>query len=304
MKTLRHLAGLIERHSGPAYVTDVLPGIRLLRKTSCSDPLGGLAVPTFAVVAQGSKRTVVGDHVFDYHAGEYLVVSLDIPVTAHITQASEKEPFLGLEMALDPTRLASLALETGLAPKKLERPSIAGVSALSTSLVDPIVRLLRLLDETSDAVALRPAIEREIMWRLLTGGQADIVRQLGLVNTPLSRVVNALEWLKHNFAAPIEVSELAALAGMSVTSFHRHFRQATAMTPIQYQKRVRLIHARTLLLSDQRSVASVGFEMGYESPSQFNREYRREFGASPGVDAARHRSKGCMDRETVAPEDP
>jgi transcriptional regulator GlxA family with amidase domain len=240
-------------------------------------------------VAQGSKRTIVGNNVLNYHAGEYLVVSLDIPVSAHVTEASEQEPFLGFEMALNPVALASLALETGLRPIKMSAPSSAAVSALPGLLLDPIARLLRLLEQPADAVALRPAIEREIMWRLLTGAHAGIISQIGLAGTPLSRIVNAIEWLKKNFAEPIQVDELATLAGMSVTSFHRHFRRATAMTPIQYQKRVRLIHARTRLLSEQRSAASIGFEMGYESPSQFSREYRREFGTSPGIDAARHR---------------
>jgi len=290
MQKLSHIAELIKKHSGPDYVTDVLPGVRLLKRSSLTEPLGGLAVPTFAVVAQGSKCTVIGDSVHHYNAGEYLVVSLEVPVSAHITKASEEEPFLGLEMSLDPTALASLALETNLAPIKHDAPSSAGVGSVSDLLLDPLVRLLSLLDTPTDATALRPAIERELMWRLLNGAHASIVRQIGLVGTPLSRVVDAIEWLKHNFAEPIHVEELADRAGMSVTSFHRHFRRATSMTPIRYQKRLRLIQARTKLMSEQRSVASIGFEMGYESASQFNREYRREFGSSPGIDAARFRT--------------
>ncbi len=289
MQKLSHLADLIKKHAGPNYVTDVLPGVRLLKRSSVSEPLGGLAVPTFAVVAQGSKCTVIGDSVHHYNAGEYLVVSLEVPVSAQVSQASEQEPFLGLEIALDPAALASLAWETNLVPIKHCASLSAGVASVSDQLLDPLVRLISLLDAPSDAIALRPAIERELMWRLLNGAHASIVRQIGLVGTPLSRIVDAIEWLKHNFTQTVHVNELADRAGMSVTSFHRHFRRATSMTPIRYQKRLRLIQARTKLLSEQRSVASIGFEMGYESASQFNREYRREFGSSPGIDAVRFR---------------
>ncbi len=289
MEKLSELAELVGRHAGPDYITDILSDIRLLRRTSTSEPLGGLAVPTFAVVVQGGKRTTVGDRIFDYRAGECLVVTLDVPVSAQITKASANEPFLGLELALNPHVLASLALETGLSSTTPEIGPSTAVVPLSDQLLDPLVRLLRLLSSPSDAVALRPAIEREIMWRLLTGAHAASVRRIGVTGGPVSRVVKAIEWLKQNFAEPVQVEELANRAGMSLTSFHRHFRRATSMTPIQYQKRVRLIHARTKLLSEQRSVASIGFEMGYGSISQFNREYRREFGSSPGVDVDTYR---------------
>ncbi len=296
MQKLLELAALIEKHAGPRYLTNVLPGIRLLRSTSVTDPLAGLAVPTFAVVAQGAKQTVIGDTVCDYRAGDSLVISLDVPVSAHVTKASQEEPFLGFEMALDPAALAALAVETGLHPLISDTEMGAAVSPLPENLLDALVRLLTLLDAPSDTTALRPAIEREVMWRLLTGEHASVIRQIGFEGGPTSRIVQAIEWLKQNFAEPVQVEDLASRAGMSVTSFHRHFRRATSMTPIQYQKRVRLIHARTKLLSEQRSVASIGFEIGYESASQFNREYRREFGASPGVDAARFRSVGDVMR--------
>ncbi|QFY63118.1 AraC family transcriptional regulator (plasmid) [Rhizobium grahamii] len=296
MQKLLELAALIEKHAGPSYLTNVLPGIRLLRSTRVTDPLAGLAVPTFAVVAQGAKQTVIGDTVCDYRAGDSLVISLDVPVSAHVTKASPEEPFLGFEMALDPAALAALAVETGLHPLTSDTDMGATVSPLPENLLDALVRLLTLLDAPSDATALRPAIEREVMWRLLTGEHASVIRQIGLEGGPTSRIVQAIAWLKQNFAEPVQVEDLASRAGMSVTSFHRHFRRATSMTPIQYQKRVRLIHARTKLLSEQRSVASIGFEIGYESASQFNREYRREFGASPGVDAARFRSVGDVMR--------
>ncbi len=289
MEKLSQLAAVIERNTGADYMTNVLPGIRLLRSTRETEPLAGLAVPTFAVVAQGAKQTVIGSMVCNYRAGDYLVVSLDVPVSAHVTQASEGNPFLGFEMAIDPAALAALAVETGLRPLEVEIQTSAAISTVSDDLLDPLIRLLGLLDAPADARALRPAIEREIMWRLLTGAHASIIRQIGLAGGPMSRVVTAIEWLKQNYATPIQVEDLASRAGMSVTSFHRHFRRATSMTPIQYQKRVRLIHARTKLLSEQRSVASIGFEIGYESASQFNREYRRAFGASPGVDARRFR---------------
>jgi AraC-like DNA-binding protein len=292
MEKLSQFAALIERNTGTDYMTNVLPGIRLLRSARETEPLFGLAVPTFAVVAQGAKQTAIGDMVCDYRAGDYLVVSLDVPVSAHVTLASEGDPFLGFEMALDPAALAALAVETGLHPLEVEIQTTAATSTVSDNLLDPLIRLLGLLEAPADARALRPAIEREIMWRLLTGAHASIIRQIGLAGGTISRVVTAIEWLKQNYATPVQVEDLASRAGMSVTSFHRHFRRATSMTPIQYQKRVRLIHARTKLLSEHRSVASIGFEIGYESASQFNREYRREFGASPGVDVQRLRLAG------------
>lgn len=287
MDPLAELRSLIARHADNPEAREALPSVIVASSPVKTYSLGLIAEPTLAVVAQGAKRAVLGDRIHDYAAGQYLIWSVDLPLTANVIQASVAAPFLGFGLRLKPASIAALLLESGVsAPGKIDPPGIA-VSDLTTDLIDPIVRLLRLLDHLDDIPVLAPAIEREILWRLLHGAQGAMVQQLGRADSRLAQVARAIRWIRAHYAESFRVDDLAQVAGMSVTSLHRHFRSTTSLTPIQYQKQIRLQEARAQLLANPGAVASVGFNVGYDSPSQFSREYRRLFGAPPGQDAAR-----------------
>jgi AraC-like DNA-binding protein len=213
-----------------------------------------------------------------------------VPVTAHITEADPEKPCLTFALTLKPAAIAALLPDTATRETPPSAPLGIAVSDAPFELLDAIVRLLRLFDPPDDARVLGPGIEREILWRLITGAQGEMVRQLGLADSRLSQISRAIRWIRHNYDATVRIDELAHLARSSTTSFHWHFRAVTTMTPIGYQKQIRLQEARYLLREQPGDVAGVGFAVGYESPSQFSREYRRQFGISPGQDAARLQS--------------
>ena len=243
--------------------------------------------PAFGLVVQGAKRTVLADKVFRYGAGQYLVVSVELPVIGHVIEASVDQPYLAVSFALKPHAIAALLLETATSDREPPEPSGMAVSTASPDLLDPIVRLLRILDRPADLAVLAPMLEREILWRLLNGEQGAIVRQIGLADSRLSQVSRAIRWIREHYAEPLPIETLARIAGMSAPSFHRHFRAVTAMSPLQYQKQIRLQEARARLIAKAEDVATVGFDVGYQSPSQFSREYSRMFGEPPAKDAAR-----------------
>jgi AraC-like DNA-binding protein len=252
--------------------------------------LADVAEPTLAVVAQGVKETALNGRTFTYGAGQFLVVSVELPVIGYLVQASADEPFLAFVLELRPERIAALLLET--APAATARtgaadatPAGIAVSDASPALIDATGRLLALLDAPDDAAALAAGVEREVLWRLLTGPQGTTVRQIGLADSRLAHLARAIRWIRVHYNETLRVEELAALATMSVSSFHRHFRAVTSMTPIQYQKQIRLREARARLLAEPGDITGVGFAVGYDSPSQFSREYRRMFGLPPSRDA-------------------
>ena len=239
-----------------------------------------------AVVVQGAKRIVLADRVFDARAGEYSVVTLELPLTFSVTEASEAAPYLAIALPLKPELIASLLLEAGPGERGSDEAPAIGVSQAPPDLLEPFVRLMRLLDRPSDIPIMRPMIEREIVWRLLRGDQGGLVRQIGVVDGRLAKVGHAIRWIREHYAEAFRIETLAEYAGMSPTSLHRHFRAVTAMSPLQYQKQIRLQEARSRLIASAEDVASIGFSVGYESPSQFSREYARLFGSPPRRDAA------------------
>jgi AraC-like DNA-binding protein len=281
---LEQLRDLVTRHAHADLRTPV-PGL-LLSKVETSEPHHSLAEPLLVVMAQGGKRLLLGEHVHEYRAGQYLLVGTDLPVTGHFVGATPRTPALGLGLALRPAAIAPLLLE---APPRTPPASPIAIGDAGPELLDAALRLLRLLDHPSDAPVLAPLIEREILWRLLTGPHGGLVRRIGLADSGAAHVGRAIRWIRANYAEPMRIEELARLSGLSASAFHRHFRAVTAMSPLQFQKRIRLQEARSLLLADAGDVAGVGHLVGYDSPSQFNREYRRLFGAPPGQDAARLR---------------
>jgi AraC-like DNA-binding protein len=260
-----------------------LPGVIAVSSTFPSPPLAAVAEPLFAVIAQGTKHVGIGETSFDCIGGQYLILTVDMPLQAQVSPASPDAPFLAFAMTLRPEIIASLLLERGITPNEDRKTSGVAISALTQDLVDPVVRLLRLLDQPNDISALRSGIEREIHWRLIHGQQGEMVRQIGLASSKVAQISRAIKWIRARHAEQLRVEEVAAVAGMSVTSFHRHFRAITSMSPIQYQKQLRLQTARSLLMAGEE-VAQVGFAVGYHSPSQFSREYRRLFGKPPGRD--------------------
>jgi AraC-like DNA-binding protein len=283
---LARLKDSITRHAGEHLTRTTLPGLSVVCSRTITEPLCGIAEPTLAVVAQGVKETKLNGRTFTYGPGQFLVVSVDLPVIGNITRASAREPFLAAVLALRPQMIAALLLET--APTSTARPEAVdavpaglAVSDASAALLDAIARLLALVDAPDDALALAAGVEREVLWRLLTGPQGATVRQIGLADSRLAHLARAIRWIRAHYDETLRVEELAALAMMSISSFHRHFRAVTSMTPIQFQKEIRLHEARARLLAEPGDVTGVGFAVGYDSPSQFSREYRRMFGVPP-----------------------
>jgi AraC-like DNA-binding protein len=261
--------------------------------------LGDVIEPTLSVVAQGAKETELNGRTFRYGPGQFLVVSVELPVIGHVAQASIEEPFLAFVLELRPEKIAALLLAT--APTGTVRlgaigatPAGIAVSDASPALIDAIGRLLALLDAPEDAAALASGVEREVLWRSLTGPQGTTVRQIGLADSRLAHLARAIRWIRDHYNEALRVEELAALATMSVTSFHRHFRAVTSMTPIQFQKQIRLREARARLLAHPGDITGVGLAVGYDSPSQFSREYRRMFGEPPSRDSLALRDTAAL----------
>jgi AraC-like DNA-binding protein len=283
------LRELLERHARPDLAT-AIDGVRLCKADHAVSSASSMSGTVLAVIARGYKRLALGDRVYEYGAGQYLVASVDLPVTGYFSDADPGGPALGFGMTLEPAAIAELLLQAG--PGDLPRspgsarPGIA-VSDAPAELLDAIVRLLRLLDRPRDRNVLVPLVKQEILWRLITGDQGDVVRQLGLADSSLAHIRRAVQWIRENYASPFRVEEVAQISGMSVSAFHRNFQAVTAMTPIQFQKHIRLQAARLLLANRPSDVTGVGHRVGYDSPSQFSREYRRQFGAPPSLDAAR-----------------
>ncbi len=299
MDQLDELRDLTIRHATGRRTQTPLPGMTLLACDAPTEPVQAMYQPAFCVIIQGAKRTVLGNRICEYDGGKYLVVSVDLPVTGRVIKASAAEPYLAVAMQLDPVAVATLLLERDAGGGSSVESSGLAVSTLTPELLDPVVRLMRLLECPTDIPVLAPLIQREILWRLLASEQGAMVRQIGSADSHLAQIGRAIRWLRSNFAASLRIDDLARLTGMSAPSFYRHFRAVTAMSPLQYQKQIRLQEARALLIAQRSDVAGVGFEVGYDSPSQFSREYSRFFGAPPGKDAVRLRTSPLVEQSVA-----
>ncbi|MFD6562690.1 AraC family transcriptional regulator N-terminal domain-containing protein [Micromonospora profundi] len=289
---LDELRALLARHARPDMSTDI-DGVLISKVEQQAPPTTSMSGTVLALIAQGAKRMALGDRVYEYRAGQYLVASVDLPVTGRFTEASADAPALGFGLVLQPAMVAELLLQAApgdLPPLAGPTPSGMVVSDAPDDLGDAVIRLLRLLDRPRDVTVLAPLIKREILWLLLTGEQGAAVRQLGLADSSLSHIARAVRWIRDHYAQSFRVEDLARLSGMSVSAFYRNFQAVTAMSPIQFQKQIRLQEARLLLATHPNDVTGVGIRVGYESPSQFSREYRRQFGAPPSQDATRLRA--------------
>jgi AraC-like DNA-binding protein len=242
------------------------------------------------VIAQGSKEVFLGDDRYQYDPMHYLLATAELPVVSQIIEASPERPYLGLRIDLDPTLVGSVMVEAGhVSPRSYAAVRAIDVSSLDASLLDAAVRLVRLLDTTAQASFLLPLITREIVYRLLMGEQGDRLRHIALQGDHTHRIARAIQWLRKEFDQPLRIEDLARELGMSVSSFHHHFKAVTALSPLQFQKQIRLQEARQLMLSEGLDAASAGYRVGYNDASHFSREYKRLFGLPPLRDAERRR---------------
>lgn len=238
--------------------------------------------PSLCLVAQGAKRVVLEKEVYTYDAYHFLITSINLPVVAQVIEASREKPYLGLFLKLNRRSIAEMFINSDI---PLPRPRQAGraiaVSEVTLPLLDAFIRLIDLLDTPEDIPMIAPLVQKEILYRLLVGDQGERLRQMGAAGTQSHQIAQTIDWLKENFTRPLQVEELANFARMSTSTFHRHFRAVTSMSPLQYQKSLRLHEARRLMLTDHLDAASAAFQVGYESHTQFSREYSRMFGAPP-----------------------
>ncbi|MDF4974100.1 AraC family transcriptional regulator [Vibrio parahaemolyticus] len=280
------LAKLIDRWTGDANQYDTpISGLRLSRWTTPTPPTSYTHNPSICLIAQGRKRVLLGEESFIYDANHFLISSVDLPIIANIIEASEEQPYLGLIMELDLTEISQLIVDSELAfTQSKEAQKGIAVGELSESLLDAFVRLAELLDEGQNIKILAPIIKREIFYRLLMSEQGTRLHQIVTAGSHSHQIAKAIDWLKNNFVKPLSVGDLASYTGMSKSSFYTHFRSMTSMTPLQFQKKLRLSEARRLMLTENLDAMAATFKVGYESPSQFSREYSRLFGAPPSKD--------------------
>lgn len=285
------LVGLLERRTGADGMhATAIPRLKLYRFSQPTEPAPVLQEPAVYVVVQGRKQLALGGETYVYDRSRYLAVSVDVPVVGNVLEASPEAPYLCMTLTVDPRELAALIVETGRAAPRDDHDGRAlYLSPLRAPLLDGLLRLVRLLDAPEDVPVLAPLLLREIDYRLLQGEQFGRLAQMAIGDGRLRRVSGAIAWIREHFAEPLQVEALAKGVHMSPSALHHHFKAATAMSPVQYQKRLRLQEARRLLLAGAPSADGVAYEVGYASASQFSREYARLFGQPPRRDAERAR---------------
>ena len=286
----------VARAVGEDGTVEAPGGLRLLRRSSPTPKDHGVSSPAFCVIAQGSKEVWLGDDRYRYDADHYLITAAALPTATRVTEASEERPYLGLVLGLDPALVGSVTVEASHpAPREQAAVRAFDVSPLEAGLLDAVVRLVGLLDAPADeARFLRPLITREIVFRLLMGEQGARLRQIAVLGGRSHRIAKALERLRKDFDRPLRIEDIARELGMSVSGFHHHFREVTAMSPLQFQKRMRLQEARRLMLAEDLDAAGAGYRVGYSDTSHFTREYKRLFGEPPMRDVERLREAATV----------
>jgi AraC-like DNA-binding protein len=292
---LRRLANLLARYARHDGVFPLrLPGTYALRRSRMtSEPVHATLGPALCLVAQGAKVVMLGREVFEYDPAHMLVFAVDLPVSGQVTRASWREPFLGFKLDLDPARVAELAAR--VYPQRVPKPSDDRglyVGRATDAIVDAVTRLLDLMAQAEDADLLGPLAVDEILIRLLRTPIGSRVAQVGQPKSGVRRVAEAVSWIRAHYAQPVTVEEMAASVHMSASSFHQRFKAVTSMSPLQYQKTLRLHEARRLMLFQRMDASDACRRVGYLSPSQFSREYGRFFGSAPTRDIARLREEG------------
>ena len=286
MEQLGALTDLIGRHC-PQDGTHpcVLPGVTLIRASAPTMPMPVIYEPTLCIVAQGRKRAVLGETAYHYDPASYLIASVDLPIMGSVVEATAARPYLCLQMSLNMEALSDLVLRY---PARAEgAPAGLAMRRTTPALLDAALRLVRLLDTPGDIEALAPLTGREILYRLLTGPSGPTLRQMAQAGSRLNQIARAIVWIRTQFHEPCPIDQAAEIAGMSRSSFHAHFKAITSMSPLEFRTRLRLQEAQRLMVASALDAASAGFRVGYESPSQFSRDYARIFGIPP----ARHASQ-------------
>ena len=276
---LTKLISTAVRYGSVAGVPTAIPQLTIWTAEAPTDQIPALFEPEFYLLLQGAKRMTIAGQTFECRAGTCAVASVGLPFTSEVIEASPERPYLGLELKLDASIVTSLLLDI---PDRTDQQSGAiSISQADDSIVEPLDRLLRLLDAPSEIGILAPQFERELSYRLLQGPMGSRLRQIGRHSARFGQIKMAAQWICENADKPMSIGWLAASVGMSVTSFHRHFKAVTAHTPLAYQRHIRLLDARRRLASGSSNVTATAFATGYASPSQFSREYKRVFGIAP-----------------------
>ncbi|MER8427029.1 AraC family transcriptional regulator [Mesorhizobium sp. M0435] len=288
-EALQELIEIAGRHARGRRTRTAVPRVSIGRSEVATAPLPGVWGSGILFVLQGAKTVLIGSRALRYNPASYFIYTVETPTISQIVEASAARPYLAIGLTLDLQAVAALLVE--------HAPALGGDSFFSTTpvdddLLDALRRMMRLLDRPAEIPVLATMLEREMLFRLLQGPQGGKLRELARADGHLSRIGRAIAWIRSHPHQPVRVGDLAEIAHMSSAAFYRHFKAATAMSPIQYQKQIRLLEARHLLIAQPGNVARVAFAVGYESASQFSREYARQFGSPPARDAARLLAEG------------
>jgi AraC-like DNA-binding protein len=285
-KQLTELRALASKAENRRTETGI-PRVAMVQGEIPEHQLAAVYDPMVNLILTGSKTMTVGDRTFHYDPATYFVMSVDLPAVGSVHPSSAGEPYLAVSLTLDPTIVAGLIRDLPVKVSSELFGSGFSVAPVNEDFLDAWIRMLRLMERPNEIAALSPAYEREILFRVLQGPLGWMLRDIASPDTALSRISVAINWIRQNFAETIRVEALAEMAALSVSAFHRHFKAVTALSPLQYQKRVRLLHARSQLIAGQGSATSIAYGVGYESPNQFSREYARLFGMPPSRDLAK-----------------
>lgn len=284
---LTRLVAAIERHTPPDGIcATAVPGLLLAQQPAPTGPIALVVDPSLCIVAQGAKEVFLAGETYRYDPAHSLLVSVDLPISARVVEATPDRPCLAVRISLDLAVVGDLLADDSDAPPPGAPARGLDVSPVEPRLLEVVARLVSLLDTPRDIAALAPLVLREVTYRVLTGRHGARLRHIAAAGAPAQRIARAIRWLKDHFTDPLRIESLARRVGMSPSAFHLHFKGVTAMSPLQYQKRLRLQEARRLMLGEGRDAAEAAFRVGYESPSQFSREYRRTFGSPPRRDVA------------------
>ena len=276
--------------SGEGIRDTLIPSLKIIKTSSANVKTHSVCKPSLCVVIQGKKIVSLGNLTLSYSPGEFIVTTVDLPVTGKVTTASQKKPYYCLMLELDPVMIFEVSKEqTSVKIKNAKRGIFVG--NVDSDMEGAFKRLLECLKSPNDVSILAPLIIREITYRLLGTEHGDAIKQLGIVGSQTQRIAKVIDVIKRDFSSALKIPNLAKEAGMSPASFHKYFKAITAMSPLQFQKQLRLQEARRLLIMGQLDAGSVGYEVGYESPSQFSREYARMFGFPPKLDSERSKNK-------------
>lgn len=292
----RELIERISRLAPEDGMRDTLEGVTVARSSAPTDRIFGVLCPSFCVIAQGTKEVFLNEQRFEYGPGRYLLGTVELPITARIIEAEPKTPYLSFRLVLDPALVGSVMLDARLAtpPSHVDAKAIV-VSSLGSELLDAVVRLLRIAESPTAARVMLPWVKREVVFWLLMGEQGSRLRHLPMPGEHADRIARAVERLRTHFDQPLRIEALARELGMSPSGFHHHFKAVTDMSPLQFQKQIRLQEARRLLLTEHLDAATAGYRVGYDDASHFSRDYKKLFGHAPMRDVERLRSMVTAD---------